>query len=552
MQIPEPQRLGRDARQRGTTTDAAPTRHLTIRRLLWLCQVLVTIAVCLLLAVGYYSQQQAAVVRGALVRDALQLEATTRVKVAYNRYAEQIVELVALGLEQRPDFERADRVLHARIMHLHSLLAESGKEAAPAATDTSGTDTQQRLADVGALLNELDPVVDELQRAVEAGRIEAATSLLRDRIEDDLDRRLVAALESLIERARQQVAAANWAADALTRRTLLLFFLLAAVSIALSVLAGAVYYWRVSRPVARLMRGVEALEQRDLDWRIGDLGSDEFGALGHRFDAMAAELQRRDAILDQQVRERTAELAIANQRLRERYEQRMHFLAEISHELRTPLTVLRGEAEITLRDGANGDAECRRTLARVIEKARAMGRLLDDLLLLARSDAGQLEIERQPVDICDVVAAAVGDGDVLAEGADVEVMLHLPERWPTCIGDARRLQQAVTIGLDNAVKYSPEGGRVDVMVEVGENALTIGIADQGIGITPVERRRAFERFYRGGPSRARPSQGLGLGLPIAKWIVEAHGGAIDLAAGPEGGAVLTMRLPLAATEGDTA
>ena len=112
MQIPEPQRLGRDARQRGTTTDAAPTRHLTIRRLLWLCQVLVTIAVCLLLAVGYYSQQQAAVVRGALVRDALQLEATTRVKVAYNRYAEQIVELVALGLEQRPDLERADRVLY--------------------------------------------------------------------------------------------------------------------------------------------------------------------------------------------------------------------------------------------------------------------------------------------------------------------------------------------------------------------------------------------------------------------------------------------------------
>ena len=524
-------------------------RRLTIRRLFWLGQILVTIAVSVLLGVGLYSNHLADLVRSELKADTLQLQAMTRIQVDYNRYAEQIAEVIVLGDAQLAGLGRAGRALDASLGNLEEILAENQTTEPTVYRPLPGGE-HERLVRLRGLLAELERVVARVRESIAAGRTETAKNQFRDLIENDLDRRIKAAIAATIEGERQEVALGERAKDELTRRTRLVFFAMAGASIALSFAAGAVYYRRISGPVRQLMRGAEALERGNLDWRIGDLGADELGALGRRFDAMAEELQRRDAILDQQVRERTAELALANQRLRELDERRVRFFAEISHELRTPLTVLRGEAEVTMRNLGTSRDEYRETLARVVEKARAMGRLVDDLLLLARSDAGHVEIERQPVDICGVVAAAVGDTAVLADRADIEVALRLPELPPTLIGDAVRLQQAVTIGLDNAVKYSPDGGLVDVLVTVEDGATIIAISDQGIGITAAERREAFARFYRGRDPRIRAARGEGLGLPIAKWIVDAHGGTIELEAGSEAGTVLTMRLPLPVLEGD--
>jgi two-component system, OmpR family, sensor kinase len=529
---------------------AVPLRRLTIRRLLWLGQILVTVAVGLLLGVGLYSKHQAGIARSELAANSLQLGAMIRIEVDYNRYAEQIAELIVLGHAELPGLGRAWRALETSKGKLAEILGNGDAAAEPMLVGTLTGDERRRLARIATLVDELDEAVEDIRAAVDAGWTEGATTLFRDRIENDLDRQIKAAIAAMIEVERQQVARGEAAADALTERTRLVFFAMAAVSIALSFVAGTIYYRRIFGPVEQLMQGALALERGNLDWRIGELGADELGALARRFDAMAEELQRRDAVLDQQVRERTAELSSANQRLREVDERRIRFFAEISHELRTPLTVLRGEAEVTLRNPATAPDEYRFTLGRVVEKARAMGRLVDDLLLLARSDAGHVEIERQPVDICGVVAAAVGDTAVLADRADIEVALRLPEFPPTLIGDASRLQQAVTIGLDNAVKYSPEGGLVDVAVTVVDDATIIAISDQGIGITMAERREAFARFYRGRDPRIRAARGEGLGLPIAKWIVDAHGGTIDLDAGPTAGTILTMRLPPPAGEGD--
>lgn len=535
---------------RGSRNSAVQLRRLTIRRLLWFCQILVTVAVSLLLGVGLYSKQQAGIARSELKANSLQLEAMTRIEVAYNRLAEQIAEVIVLGHAQLPGLGRARRALDSSIGQLAETLGDVGAADGQTVIGTLSGGELRRLGRIAGLLDDLDETVEAIRVAVAADRTDLATSLFRDRIENDLDRRIKAAIAAMIEAEREQVELGETAADELTGRTRDVFFAMAAASIALSFVAGAIYYRRISGPVEQLMHGVQALERGDLDWRIGDLGADELGALARRFDAMAEELQRRDAILDQQVRERTGELALANRQLRQVDERRMRFLAEISHELRTPLTVLRGEAEVTLRNPPTAPDEYRETLARVVEKARAMGRLVDDLLLLARSDAGHIEIERQPVDICGVVAAAVGDVAGLADRVDVEVTLRLPEVPPTMVGDALRLQQAVTIGLDNAVKYSPEGGVVDVAVTVLEDAASIAIADQGIGITAAERRRAFDRFYRGRDPRIRAARGEGLGLPIAKWIVAAHGGTIELHAGPATGTVLTMRLPRPGREGD--
>jgi two-component system, OmpR family, sensor kinase len=533
----------------GSRNSAVRLRRLTIRRLLWFCQILVTVAMGLLLGVGLYSKQQAGIARSELKANSLQLEAMTRIEVDYNRYAEQIAEVIVLGHARLPGLGRARQALDTSVGQLAEIFRNAGAGGEPTVIGTLSGGERRRLARIVAQLDDLDEVVEEIRAAVDTGWAERATHLFSDRIENDLDRRIKAAIAAMIEVDRQQVALGEAAADELTDRTRLVFFAMAAASIALSCLAGAIYFRRISGPVGQLMRGAEALEQGNLDWRIGDLGADELGALARRFDAMAEELQRRDAILDQQVRERTAALSAANQRLRELDERRIRFFAEISHELRTPLTVLRGEAEVTLRHPATAPEEYRETLTRVVEKARAMGRLVDDLLLLARSDAGHVEIDRQPVDICGVVAAAVGDTAVLADRVDIEVALRLPELPPTLVGDALRLQQAVTIGLDNAVKYSPNGGVVDVAVSVVDDATVIAISDQGIGITAAERREAFARFYRGRDPRIRAARGEGLGLPIAKWIVDSHGGTIQLEPGPTAGTVLTMRLPLPVLEG---
>jgi len=524
-------------------------RRLTIRRLFWLGQILVTIAVSLLLGVGLYSNQQADLVRSELKADALQLEAMTRIQVDYNRYAEQIAEVIVLGDAQLAGLGRAGRALDASLGHLADILAENQTTEPTIYRPLPGGE-YDRLVRLRALLAELEGVVAQVGDSIAAGRTETARRQFADLIENDLDRRIKAAIAATIEAERQEVALGELAKDDLTRRTRLVFFAMAGASIALSFAAGAAYYRRISDPVQQLMRGVEALEQGNLDWRIGDLGADELGALARRFDVMAEELQRRDAILEQQVRLRTADLSAANHRLRELDDRRIRFLAEISHELRTPLTVLRGEADVTLRHGGDDGAVYRQTLGRVVEKARQMGRLVDDLLLLARSDAGDVQIDRQPVDICGVVAAAVGDTAVLAERADIEVALRLPENPQPLIGDAARLHQAVTIGLDNAVKYSPAGGVVAIRVKIRDGLAVIAISDQGIGIDPIERRRAFERFYRGRDPQTRQPRGEGLGLPIAKWIVEAHGGLIDLQPDPVRGTILTMCLPLQHGDGE--
>jgi two-component system sensor histidine kinase ResE len=224
-----------------------------------------------------------------------------------------------------------------------------------------------------------------------------------------------------------------------------------------------------------------------------------------------------------------------------------NFIADASHELRTPLTVIQGNADIGL--AAPGEPVHREVLAEIADAAAGMGRLVEDLLFLARSDAGMppLELEYVPTRmllgrIRKRVEALARQHEV-ALSVEVDVGGHLEV-------DPARVEQAVLNLVDNAAKHSPAGGVVAVSARERNGELTIEVADQGTGIPPDELPLIFDRFYQVGQRRARKKGGSGLGLAIVRAIVETHGGTIEVDSRLGRGTRMVIRLPLAAEDGE--
>ena len=231
------------------------------------------------------------------------------------------------------------------------------------------------------------------------------------------------------------------------------------------------------------------------------------------------------------------------------------FIADASHELRTPLTVLRGNAEIGL--AIQDDCAHAELLAEIVDESARMSRLVDDLLFLARSDASSVPLELVETDANRLLDSLAGRADVLTRDRGAVLECRLAVRG-TLRADAGRIEQAVLILVDNAAKYGPEGGTVELDARVLGDRLVIEVADRGPGIPLEQRSRVFERFYRvDGPARGRGTGGVGLGLSIAAAIVGGHGGQIGAHDRDGGGTLMRVTLPLRgsapdATERDAA
>ncbi|QIN84842.1 hypothetical protein GBA63_20985 [Rubrobacter tropicus] len=229
-------------------------------------------------------------------------------------------------------------------------------------------------------------------------------------------------------------------------------------------------------------------------------------------------------------------------KLAEASRQKTDFLADVSHELRTPLTVLRGNAQVGLALGAEG--EQKQLLEEVVEESKRMSRMVEELLFLARSDSSPPSLEPETISIPPVMSELAGRAAVLARerGAVLEADLRAEG---TLRADPGRLEQAVLILIDNAIKYGPPGGTVTLRSEVTHSGeLRITVEDRGPGIPKEDLPRIFERFYRVDKARSRRMGGTGLGLPIAKTIVEAHGGHVTAESRPGKGTRMSVHLPM--------
>ena len=224
---------------------------------------------------------------------------------------------------------------------------------------------------------------------------------------------------------------------------------------------------------------------------------------------------------------------------------RQDFVANVSHEFKTPLTAIQGFAE-TLLAGALDDAQNnRRFLGIIRDHAARLARLTDDLLKLARIEAGKLEVEFRPVDIAEQIERCLETTSLKAGRKQIALEAQIPSTLPLVRGDAGLLREVLQNLLDNAVQYTPQGGRIQVLLTVGARDVVITIADTGIGIPLADQERIFERFYRVDAARSREAGGTGLGLSIAKHIVEAHGGRLWVESEVGSGSRFSFSVPLA-------
>jgi signal transduction histidine kinase len=214
------------------------------------------------------------------------------------------------------------------------------------------------------------------------------------------------------------------------------------------------------------------------------------------------------------------------------------FTANASHELRTPLTVIRASVEDLRRNKGRRVDDVGDALDDIEAETRHVTALVDDMLLLARTDSGVVQIERVPVDLADVAVEAASSLAALGHERGVTVVAD-PLPAPV-VGDPVRLRQLVTILLDNAIRHSPKGSTVGLRVRPDAGAALLQVEDQGPGVKPEDLPHIFERFWRADDA---PAGGTGLGLAIARWIVEQHGGAIGAGNRAEGGALFWVRLP---------
>ena len=220
------------------------------------------------------------------------------------------------------------------------------------------------------------------------------------------------------------------------------------------------------------------------------------------------------------------------------------FMADAAHELRTPITILRTRAEIALqqpREAANYVSALRGVEA----EARRLGGIVDSLLVLARADAGEQQIDTARIFLDDIAVDAAGAAQIVARQKNVQVTVDQFEEAPV-EGDPTLIRQLIMIVLDNAVKFTDAGGQVHVRVSMHEGAPTFAVEDTGIGIKQEELPRVFQRFFRGETARSR-TDGAGLGLSIASWIAREHGADISLSSEPGKGTKVVVTFPRVTT-----
>lgn len=227
-------------------------------------------------------------------------------------------------------------------------------------------------------------------------------------------------------------------------------------------------------------------------------------------------------------------------------EMRRDFVANVSHELRTPLSIFRGYLETLLDDPRQPPAELTRILEIMERHSDRLTNLVDDVLSLARLEAPEAQLELAQLDVQEYLAAILRDWEKRLTAKRLRAELHVAPELPMLMADEGRLQEVIYNLLDNAVKYSPEGGVITVTAEAIDGSLRLSIADQGPGIPAPDLPRIFERFYRADKARSRVLGGTGLGLSIVKHIAQLHGGRVEAESEIGRGTTISVILPLPA------
>ncbi len=306
--------------------------------------------------------------------------------------------------------------------------------------------------------------------------------------------------------------------EALDRYQLILLLLIPAVLL----IASGGGYWmsrRALAPVDRIIRDAQSIGGQNLQKRLDVPMSGD-------------ELQRLSETLNQML-----------ERLEGAFRRITQFTADASHELRTPVSVIRTTAELALRR-PRSTSEYETALCDILTQSERTTELIECLLTLARADAGEYSLQRSRVNVEEAIRESIETGRRLAEAKGLEYAATLPQEGVDIIGDSQALGRLALILIDNAVKYTPAPGTVQIRLDSDGLCAVLEVRDSGIGIPPADLPQIFERFYRADPARGSESGGVGLGLAIARWIVQQHGGDLTVESKQGSGSSFRVKLPL--------
>lgn len=398
------------------------------------------------------------------------------------------------------------------------------------------------LGRIESKIEELNGALERLSSGNTSGAVSADWLEVSRILEGDIDQDFRAMMAAALGEEQREVAETRTEVTQKLHyyeRVSILFAFLAIVLAGVSVWAIGRH---VDQPFRALMEGVSAFADGKLDQRIVvhgardivDIGA-TFNMLADRVRAQTEALVSEKTSLAEAVSARTHQLEAVLADLRRAEANRRRLLADVSHELRTPLTIIRGEAEIALRAPSRNPEALSEALVRVRDAAAHTARIVDDLLFVARSEAGELRLNLVEMDLRQTVE------EVLATFSNDVPFLTDVDAAPMR-GDSLRIKQAVLILLENARRHG--GPSIIVRLNHGPGTYRVAVEDDGPGMSDAEKEQAFERLYRGANAMAFHSDGLGLGLPVAQRIAAAHGGAVALVDRPGGGLIATLDVPI--------
>lgn len=365
--------------------------------------------------------------------------------------------------------------------------------------------------------------------------------MLDDEIDRDFRSMIKAALVEELEEVEETRTAANRHLEMANRGAVFLILL------AFSAAAAAmwVYTHLILHPMQQLMHGVSALADAKFDQRMSLQGHTEITEIGGVMDNMAAMVEARtksltvqNAELEEAVQNRTTDLEKLLKKSRVAEQTRRQMLADVSHELRTPLTIIQGESDVALRGANKTVEEYREALRRTRETAKHTNMLVNDLLFISREEAGQSRLKLERVDLKQLLHDAV---EVFAP--DITVITDL-DRADISL-DVARIRQCIAAMIQNANRYG--GPEIVVRLLRSPTGYRVCVEDDGPGLPDTEKEKAFERFFRGSNAADQYEEGAGLGLPVVRSIVRAHGGNALLQDREGGGLSCIMDLPIANT-----
>jgi two-component system, OmpR family, sensor kinase len=302
-------------------------------------------------------------------------------------------------------------------------------------------------------------------------------------------------------------------------RLLLVLLVTMPLALAVSLAGGWFLAGRALRPVDAITLAAQRIAGGDLTQRLNVPSSaDEIGRLAATFNNMIA-------------------------RLDTSFRQIRQFTSDASHELRTPLTVMKGETELALRRPREA-SDYTVVLESNLEEIDRMTRIVDELLFLSRADMGEVKMEHLPVQLQELLEDIHRQASLLGQEREIQVV---PGKMTPAVvlGDELRLRELFLNLVDNAVKYSRPGGKVEIALTTESGHAEVSITDEGIGISREDQTKIFDRFYRTDEARTHTKKGTGLGLSICAWIVESHHGRIEVQSEVGHGSTFTVRLPLA-------